>query len=303
MDVNYEEHQKRVGNKKSFEILGYLFFIIGIFIVVKNIASAIEWNKKEDNYIKQYVFSEAGKLYYEEDEEKVYVKKIYDTDGDKIMLDIPNNKTIVMYIDKNNINEGIYLDLNNSKDQNILNPTFGIFISFLIVVLGLYLILTAKETKEGKATTKPTFGLYVFLFAAGIVLIIWQIINAINYFDLKNKNNITTATICSEIYSTGTKNNLYKPVSYYHVDNKKYIYVNDLYVDGTLEENFGKTFKLYYDEKNPSIVSKEEESISVGMLVIGIAFVVIGFPFVFFKKKMEEAVQKGVAMQKSGKIE
>ena len=303
MDVNYKEHQKRVGNKKSFEILGYLFFIIGIFIVVKNIASAIEWNKKEDNYIKQYVFSEAGKLYYEEDEEKVYVKKIYDTDGDKIMLDIPNNKTIVMYIDKNNINEGIYLDLNNSKDQNILNPTFGIFISFLIVVLGLYLILTAKETKEGKVTTKPTFGLFVFLFAVGIALIIWQIINAINYFDLKNNNNITTATICSEIYSTGTKNNLYKPVSYYHVDNKKYIYVNDLYVDGTLEENLGKTFKLYYDEKNPSIVSKEEESISVGMLVIGIAFVVIGFPFVFFKKKMEEAVQKGVAMQKSGEIE
>ena len=157
-----------------------------------HIISFINWNGKKDNYVERYVYSELGTLYYEVNEERVYVQSIFNANNKKITLDIPNNQYI---------------------------------------------------------------------------------------------NN-------------GTEENLYNPVSYYYVDNQKNIYVNDLYVDGKLEDNIGKTFELYYNKNNPNEVSKKENPINISILIIGICFSAFTFPFVFFKQNMEKRVQKTISRQK-----
>ena len=197
-----------------------------------------------------------------------------------------------MYINQNNINEGIYFDLNNTNDQNMLNPIFDIFTVFFLIAIGMCFILKDREAKENKITMNSLFLLYVLIFAFGIALIIWQLNNAINYWNLKDENNITTATIYSEIYNVGAENNLYKPVSYYYVDGKKYIYINDSYINGKLEDNIGKTFELYYNKNNPSEVSKKENPVNILILIIGICLSVCTFPFVFFKNNMEKRLKK-----------
>ncbi len=50
-----------------------------------------------------------------------------------------------MYIDKNNINDGIYFDLDNTLDTSMLNPTILIFGTLFFISAGLTSILTYEE--------------------------------------------------------------------------------------------------------------------------------------------------------------
>lgn len=297
MSVNYKEYQKNVGNNKFLKILGWLFLIVGILVFITHMLSFVSWNSKKSNYIKEYVYSEFGTLYYESNGKKVYIQNIYNTDNEKITIDIPNNETVVMYINLENINEGIYFDLDNTVDQSMLNPTISIFVSLFLVAMGLYFVLTGKETKENETTTNPLFLFFVFLFLLGSGLIAFQVYDAVNYFNLKSQNNIATATIYSQIYNKGTEKNTYKPVAYYYVDGEKYIYVNDTYEEGTLDDKLGDTFEVYYEKSNPNKVSKKENPIDVLILIIGIGFALFSFPFVFLKHKMEGRIQKNILKQ------
>lgn len=297
MIFNYNEYQKNIGNSKFFKILGWLFLIIGILGFINDMFSFASWNSKKSNYIKEYVYSEFGTLYYESNGKKVYIQNIYNPDNEKITIDIPNNEIVVMFINKENINEGIYFDLNNAVDQSILNPMISILIPMFMIAMGLYFVLTSKEAKQNKYTTNPLFLFFVFLFLLGSGLIAFQIYDAVNYFNLKSQNNIATATIYSQIYNKGTGENTYKSVAYYYVDGEKYIYVSDIYEEGTLADKLGDTFELYYEKSNPNKVSKKENPIDIQILMIGIGLALFSFPFVFLKQKMEERIQKNILKQ------
>ncbi len=270
---------------KFSKILGWFLLIAGILSLIINVISFASWNLKKGNYSEEYVYSDFGNLYYETDGKKIYVQNIYNTDNEKITLNVPNKETVLIYINKDNISDGIYFDLNNTIDQSMLNPTVSIFVILFLIIAGLLFIQINKKEKEKKVITNPSYLLNVLLFSIGIATITWQLHNAFNYFNLKNENNITTATIYSEIYNIGAKKNLFKPVSYYYVDNQKYIYVNDSYIEGNLEDNIGKTFELYYNENNPNKVSKKENPIDVLSLIIGICFLAFIYPVV---KKIKE---------------
>ena len=212
-----------------------------------------------------------------------------------------------MYCDKNNPRECIYFDANNSLDQSRLNPTMDFFVELLLLATAIFLILKKRynilpkdgnreEYKKGSSLSS-IYLCFVLIFAIGIGIFGWQLYNAINYFNLKNNVNITTATIYSEIYNVGGNKYLYKPVSYYYVDNQKYVYVNDQYEYGNLNDNLGNTFELYYNKNNPNQVSKKENPINFLLLIGGIFFTALAFPFVFFKKNMEKRMDKNLAAQ------
>ncbi len=306
--MNYNEINKSVGNSRLAKIFGWIFLIAGLLVFITTIGSYIGWKTKETGYIKEYVYSDSGILYYEDNEEKVYVEKIYNTDDKIIELDIPDKKTAIMYCDKNNLSECIYFDTNNSVDQSRLNPIMGILTTLFLVAIASFLIPKKRFNKilkknsngeeyENGSSISSIYLFYVFLFAMGIGFLGWQLYNAINYFSLKNNNNITTATIYSEIYNLGADNDKYKPVSYYYVDNQKYVYVSDQYEDGNLNDNLGNTFDLYYNKNNPNKVSKKDKPLNFILLIIGICFTAFTFPFVFFKKKMEKRIDKNLSVQ------
>ena len=299
--MNYNEINKSVGKSKVAKIFGWIFLVAGILVCITTLSTYIGWKLKENNYNKQYVYSSYGNLYYENNNDKTYVETIYDTNNEVIDLDIPNEKTVIMYCSKKNTSECIYFNMNNSLDQGMLNPFMGIIVTLFLIVIGLFFVINTRVQKDDKEEEKSSLSsiymFYVFLFVFGASVLIWQIYNAVNYFKLKNNLNVTTATIYSEIYNIGAENDLYKPVSYYYVDNQKYIYVNDSYIDGSLEENIGTTFELYYNKNNPSEVSKKESPVTILMLIIGIGFVAFSTPFVFFKNKMEKRIDKNVSKQ------
>lgn len=289
MKINYEGHQKNIGNNKFFKFVGWIFLFAGIFVLITSILDFIRWDYKKNNYIKEYVYSESGTLYYELNDERIYIKNVYNTDDEKITINIPNNKVIIMYIDKNNINDGIYFDLNNSFDQGMLYPAIIIFISLFLVAMGLFAIITNMETRKNKATIKPLFFICLIAFLVGSAIIVKQVYNTINYFNLKSQHNIVTATIYSQIYS-GREEDTYKFVAYYYVDGKKYIYVNDYYEEGNFDDKLGNTFELYYDKSNPNKVVKMGNPIDVLILILGIGFAAGSFPFIFLKEKIEEKI-------------
>lgn len=299
--MDYNEINKSVGKSKVAKIFGWIFLVAGILVCITTLSTYIGWKLKENNYNKQYVYSSYGNLYYENNNDKTYVETIYDTNNEVIDLDIPNEKTVIMYCSKKNTSECIYFNMNNSVDQGMLNPFMGIIVTLFLIVIGLFFVINTRVQKDDKEEEKSSLSsiymFYVFLFVFGASVLIWQIYNAVNYFKLKNNLNVTTATIYSEIYNIGAENDLYKPVSYYYVDNQKYIYVNDSYIDGSLEENIGTTFELYYNKNNPSEVSKKESPVNILMLIIGIGFVAFSTPFVFFKNKMEKRIDKNVSKQ------
>lgn len=299
--MDYNEINKSVGKSKVAKIFGWIFLVAGILVCITTLSTYIGWKLKENNYNKQYVYSSYGNLYYENNNDKTYVETIYDTNNEVIDLDIPNEKTVIMYCSKKNTSECIYFNMNNSLDQGMLNPFMSIIVTLFLIVIGLFFVINTRVQKDDKEEEKSSLSsiymFYVFLFVFGASVLIWQIYNAVNYFKLKNNLNVTTATIYSEIYNIGAENDLYKPVSYYYVDNQKYIYVNDSYIDGSLEENIGTTFELYYNKNNPSEVSKKESPVNILMLIIGIGFVAFSIPFVFFKNKMEKRIDKNVSKQ------
>lgn len=299
--MNYNEINKSVGKGKGAKIFGWIFLIAGTLVFIVTLSTYFGWHLKEDNYNKQYVYSNNGSLYYENNDIKTYVEKTYDTNNEVINLEIPNGKTVIMYCSKENVSECIYFDMNNSVDQGMLNPFMSIVGTLLLMALGLFFVIN-KMTKinaqgEEKSSLNSIYLFYVFLFVFGAGILVWQIYNAFNYFNLKNNLNTTTATIYSEMYNKGGKESLYKPVSYYYANNQKYVYVNDEYIDGNLEKNLGSTFEIYYNKNNPNEVSKKENSVNLLMIIIGIGFVVFSIPFVFFKKKMEKRIDKAMYRQ------
>lgn len=299
--MNYNEINKSVGKSKVAKIFGWIFLVAGILVFITTLSTYIGWKSKENNYNKQYVYSSYGNLYYENNNDKTYVETIYDTNNEVIELDIPNEKTVIMYCSKDNTSECIYFDMNNPVNQGMLNPFMSIVVTLFLIAIGLFFAINTRVQKDDKGEEKSSlssiymFNVFLFVFGAGAL--IWQIYNAVNYFNLKNNLNVTTATIYSEIYNIGGENDLYKPVSYYYVDNQKYIYVNDSYIDGSLEENIGTTFDLYYNKNNPSEVSKKESPVNILMIIIGIGFVAFSTPFVFFKNKMEKHIDKNISKQ------
>lgn len=143
------KHNKGNKNSKSVNIIGWLFLIAGILVFIATITSYIGWKAKEANYLKEYVYSDSGILYYEHNEEKVYVKKTYNTDDEVIELNIPDKKTAIMYCDKNKPSECIYFDLNNSIDQSRLNPIMGIFASlFLVAIASFFIPILSKNRND-----------------------------------------------------------------------------------------------------------------------------------------------------------
>ncbi len=287
--VKYENIHKYTGKSKFLLFLGWLFIICGILVFVTSIVTWNEWKKTEKNYEKEYVYNENGDLYYEKGSERTYIETIYNSDKEKITLNIPIAKTIIMYISKNNPTEGIYVDLNNSNDTAMLSPVSGIVVSLILFVMGSYPILANKEAKEGKRTFRPVFFIYLALFISGVVLVGMQINKGVNYLKLKNQNNITTATINSEMY-VSSNDDLYKPVAYYFVNGQKYIYVSDYFENGTLDKNFNKTFDLYYDSNNPNVVSRLKDPINIELLIIGMIFLVIN-GFLLIKINFKEETQ------------
>lgn len=304
--MNYNEINKSIGKSKLAKIFGWIFLIAGVLMYINESSAYLNWKLKEENYNKQYAYSNYGDLYYEMNNTKVYIEKIYDTSGEIIELEVPNQKTVIMYCSKNNMNECIYFDMNTSMDYGLLNPFMFIVINLILIAMGLFLVIKKRvkidEHNQEKASLDSIYMFFVFLFALGASTLIWQIYSVVNRSSLKNDSNVATATIYSEIYKTGGDDedrHLYKPVSYYYVDNQKYIYVNDFYIRGYLEDNLGKTFELYYNKNKPSEAYKKEDQVNFLLLFMGIGLVIFSFPFVFFKGKMEKRIDKDLAKQKN----
>lgn len=276
--MNYKKE-----TKKSFKIVGWILIIIGVLVFITNIIPFINLNTKKSNYTLEYVYNDSGTLYYELGNERIYIQNIYNMDNEKITPYIPNNETIMMYIDKNNINEGIYFDLNNTIDKSVLNPALTIFTTLFFISAGLTCILTFEEANGRKHKIPSLIPIFIFLIILGVGFIGSQVDDSITYFNLKGKNNVTIATIYSEMYNNGQASNKYefggyesyKPVAYYYVDGNKYIYVNNDYEKGTLEDNLGNTFEVYYDEQNPSKAVKKENPTNILVLIVGIGLVVL----------------------------
>ena len=276
--MNYKKE-----TKKSFKIVGWILIIIGVLVFITNIIPFINLNTKKSNYTLEYVYNDSGTLYYELGNERIYIQNIYNMDNEKITPYIPNNETIMMYIDKNNINEGIYFDLNNTIDKSVLNPALTIFTTLFFISAGLTCILTFEEANGRKHKISSLIPIFIFLIILGVGFIGSQVDDSITYFNLKGKNNVTIATIYSEMYNNGQASNKYefggyesyKPVAYYYVDGNKYIYVNNDYEKGTLEDNLGNTFEVYYDEQNPSKAVKKENPTNILVLIVGIGLVVL----------------------------
>lgn len=267
--------------KKSFKIVGWILLIMGILVFITHIIPFINWSVKKSNYTLEYVYNDSGTLYYEVDNERVYIQNIYNTNNEKITLNISNNETVIMYIDKNNINDGIYFDLDNTFDSSMLNPTINIFVTLFLIACGLTSILTYEEAKGREHNVPSLTPIFVFLIILGFGFIDSQVDDAFNYFSLKEKNNVAVATIYSGIYRWGGSSANYKSVAYYYVDGNKYIYVNNEYEKGELSSHLGDTFELYYDEQNPNKAVKKDNPINIFILVIGIGLVVLfSAPFV-----------------------
>lgn len=125
-------------------------------------------------------------------------------------------------------------------------------------------------------------------------MLYWQVNNIINYCKIKDDDNMVNATIYSEIYEMGSSREKYKPVSYYYVDNYKYIYVSEIFKDGNIDEHLGTTEKLYYNPDNPTQVSTEIEPSNIILLMVGIFITALTFPIVFLKHKMAKRYNKTI---------
>ncbi len=273
-------------NDLFIQISAWLAFIFGMILLIQQISYWKNWISVKDNYFKQYVYSEYGTLYYEANGKRIYLQNIYNFGQRKI----PNNQTVLMYINKDDISEGIYFDASDFLDMSITNPLKGLFGSLFPTVLGLFLILDFIEKKRGKSTIKPVSFVCLFLFIGGIVTVVFQIHNIIFYSKLRSQNNKATATIYSQIFDIKATHT-YKPVAYYYVDGEKYIYANKYEQEGTLNNVLGDTFEVYYDKSDPNKVVKKGDIFNLFALVFGIICVWVSYPYIFSKQKMEKQLQ------------
>ena len=176
-----------------------------------------------------------------------------------------------------------------------MQPFLSFLIYFLMIAMGFFFIYhTTKGLHIKKDSFNDIYLVFIFFFLLGCFGVFFQVCNFFNYYELKKSGNVVDAHIYSEIYSSGGKDYLYKPVSYFYVDHQKYIYVNDSYIKGSLEENYGKIFEIYYNKENPSAASLVKNPVNFYILLISLLFVVISFPFIFFKTKMEKKFKQNL---------
>lgn len=265
--------------KKILKIIVGCFFIFGGIVAL---CDTITWLVAQKDYNKEYIYSDLGVLSYEKNNEKIYIEEIYNTDGEIIELNVPDKKTIIMYCYKDNPTEGIYLGIDNTPDWRLQYPIINIYLSMLFLVVGIF-ILSKKNTSN---PIKNFYLFYVLLFLIGIGMLCYQIYNIINYCSIKDDNNMVNATIYSDLYDTGVSNDKYKTVSYYYVNNEKYIYVNDVNKNGNINDVIGTTQELYYNPDNPNQVCSKITFFNIFLLIIGIFITAITFPIVFFNRKM-----------------
>ena len=78
----------------------------------------------------------------------------------------------------------------------------------------------------------------------------------------------------------------YKSVSYYYVDDNKYIYVDEIYKTGNINDIIGTTQELYYSSNNPALSYAQISIFNIFLLVTGIFIIVITVPIIFMKNKI-----------------
>lgn len=262
-----------------------LKILIGCFLLLCSIITFVQtitWQVKRKDYNKEYVYSDSGLLYYEKNDERIYIEKIYNTNGEILQINVPDKKTIIMYCYKDTPTEGIFLGMNNTADSRLQYPIMNIYVSALILTIAL-VILSKKRNENPIIRFYP---IYVFILFVGIGISCLQIHNIINYCILKDNNNIVNATIYSDIYEIGISSDKYKSVSSYYIDNNKYVYVDETYKNGNINDALGTTQKLYYNPDNPVKVAKEIKLSNFFLLIIGIIIIAFTFPIVFFRNKM-----------------
>lgn len=302
--ISYNEINKSVGKSKAAKIFGVLFLLIGLLFSLL-LFSTMMWKLTEEpNRNMEYVYNDNGMLYYENNGKRIYVDKTFNTINESIEVDIPNEMTVTMFCDKNNSNECVYIDLSNTLDSSILNPFFLFLINIFSYSMAIFLLKKKrfKKNKEGKeGTSLDSIYLFgVFLFGLGILTVGMQLNDAVTYFKLKQQeNNIVKAVIYSEIYNDDKKNDYYKPVAYYYVDNIRYLYVPNTYLKGNLKDSLGTTIELYYDINDPSMAVSKNNPINKELLVLGLFLSVISIPLVFFKGKQEARIDRETAAYKA----
>ncbi|MDD3452795.1 MAG: hypothetical protein PHN42_00760 [Bacilli bacterium] len=291
--MNYKQIQEKVssgGNK--VKIFGFIFLLVGVFILFTICFSSLNWNMKKSNYEKQYISTNNKLLTYEKENQIIYIEKIYNIYNEQISLSLPSNKTAISYCEKNDPTKCIYFDMNNSMEQAILDPIKYIFVSIFLISIGVFFISTVKHKNNPNTTLNPIFLFSLILFLIGIAIFMYQINLAIKFLNLKSQNNVVDAKIYSEIYNISRNNNMYKPVAEYYVNNQKYIYVSSLYISGTLYKDMNKSIKLYYDIDNPSNALENKNPIDIPLFIISLFFIIITFPVIFMKKQLEKKHNK-----------
>ena len=274
--------------KKRKEIIGWIFVVCGLIILYSTLSSYFSWQKVKKQYIKVYSYSDSEKLYYEKGEDLIEVNKIYDTYNEVINLKIPNEKSVEMYCNKQKNNECIYINQDNSIDTSKDNPVSGILVSLLFFALAFTLLYKKIFNKsEEEKTIYQYYLFYLFIFLLGIYLFGTEINKELKYKKVKKENNLIMATIDSELYNPHQEENLYKPIAYYYVDDKKYIFVNDFYINGTLEKDMGQKIELYYNKENPNEVYRSDRNTNYLLSIAGLVLIILGFPFVFFTSVMQ----------------
>lgn len=270
-----------------------LKILIGCFLLLCSIITFVQtitWQVKRKDYNKEYVYSDSGLLYYEKNDERIYIEKIYNTNGEILPINVPDKKTIIMYCYKDTPTEGIFLGMNNTADSRLQYPIMNIYVSALILTIAL-VILFKKRNENPIIRFYP---IYVFILFVGIGISCLQMHNIINYCTVKDDNNIVNATIYSDIYEIGISSDKYKSVSSYYIDNNKYVYVDETYKNGNINDVLGTTQKLYYNPDNPVRVAKEIKLSNFFLLIIGIIIIAFTFPIVFFRNKMANRYNNAV---------
>ncbi len=285
--MDYNKTIKHTQKSKILVVLAWMSLVMSIFVLVFTAYGFIKISSRNANYNREYIHSEYNRLYYLNNGNNVYVNRVINEENKIINPTIPNGKIAIMYCNKNNSSECMYYE-----NEAFEKPWVGVLTFFVLLAFSSFILINRKKNltnNDSKISANNVFVFAIVICGLGFWGLGLQIKNVIFYYKLKG-DNIVYATIDSEIYNktNKSKKEMYKPVSHYYVDGKKYIYVNDTYEYGTLNDNYGKKIELYYDDNNPSIAIKKNNPINIPILIMSIFLLIFTFPIVFFKRKVEE---------------